>query len=40
MFRPEEAMFRENTGVFLYVSVIPEHGLCRPKHIAAIITTW
>jgi hypothetical protein len=39
MFRPEEAVFRENTGVFLYISVLPEHGLCRPKHVAANIRT-
>jgi hypothetical protein len=38
MFRPEEAMFRENTDVFLYTIVLPEYGHCRPKHVAAIIT--
>ena len=40
MFRPEEAMFRENTDVFLYISVLPEHGRCRPKHVAEIIKVW
>jgi hypothetical protein len=38
MLRPEEAMFRKNTDIFLYISVFPEHDLYRPKRLVAITT--
>jgi hypothetical protein len=33
MLRPAEAMFRENTDVEEYISVLPEHGLLRSKDV-------
>ena len=35
MFRPAEATFKDNTDKF--ISVIPEDGLCRPKHYYDLI---
>jgi hypothetical protein len=33
MFQPAEAMFMENIDVEEYISVLPERGLFRSKHI-------
>jgi hypothetical protein len=38
MLRPEKAMFRQYTDVFLYISVLPELYLFRPKRVAAVTT--